>query len=410
MRTVATALVLIAGAAVILWYGSTLNNSLVLGGLIGGLAALLLSIPISLTLFSHFSRRHDERMEEQDGAVRLTREYDYPAIPTRRANEVEAEGYTIDEVDAYNEDMYDDEGDDAYWQKEDVARRRALRRLAAPESNAQRTGQTGLRHNVSRQAMNSDSDTRLPAARSQAYLPAPRQQAQQPSQVQQPQQGTTQRRDTKVLRSSSLNTLSQHRMDALRTARLEAARASQDESEVSSTQYPRQDRSARQNQSSRNRSGQETQGTQGSIRRSSHPSRARNDATTDTTSSKANRRELYRASTEDVSTIQTPSGREEIRREPQTDYIENQVSRTTPMHRNPQTEQVVRRVRTKDLNANQPSTPEDTETASNLFKRPLLRRAPYMYEDDELRRQLAQQIDPPAVRRSSRQEAWQEDD
>jgi len=50
MKAVATALVLIVGAAVVLWYGNTLN-SWVLGGLIGGLAALLISIPISLTLF-----------------------------------------------------------------------------------------------------------------------------------------------------------------------------------------------------------------------------------------------------------------------------------------------------------------------------------------------------------------------
>src|SRR5436309_2581410 len=54
MKAVATALVLIAGAAVVLWYGNTLN-SWVLGGLIGGLAALLLSIPISLMVSSSFS-------------------------------------------------------------------------------------------------------------------------------------------------------------------------------------------------------------------------------------------------------------------------------------------------------------------------------------------------------------------
>ena len=60
MRAAAVALVLIVGAAVVLWYGNTLN-SWVLGGLIGGLAALLLSIPISLVLFSFFSRRHDEQ-------------------------------------------------------------------------------------------------------------------------------------------------------------------------------------------------------------------------------------------------------------------------------------------------------------------------------------------------------------
>src|SRR5436305_8216761 len=64
MRAATVALVLIFGAAVVLWYGNTLN-SLVLGGLIGGLAALLLSIPISLILFSYFSHRHEDQLREE---------------------------------------------------------------------------------------------------------------------------------------------------------------------------------------------------------------------------------------------------------------------------------------------------------------------------------------------------------
>src|SRR5207249_3001000 len=64
MRAAAVALVLILGAAVVLWYANTLN-SWVLGGLIGGLAALLLSVPISLTLFSYLSRRHEERLKAE---------------------------------------------------------------------------------------------------------------------------------------------------------------------------------------------------------------------------------------------------------------------------------------------------------------------------------------------------------
>src|SRR5436305_14531672 len=61
MRVAAVALVVIVGAAVVLWFGNTLN-SWVLGGLIGGLAALLISIPISLTLFSYLSHRHEEQL------------------------------------------------------------------------------------------------------------------------------------------------------------------------------------------------------------------------------------------------------------------------------------------------------------------------------------------------------------
>lgn len=62
-KTVAMALVLIIGAAVVLWYGNTLN-SWVVGGLIGGFAALLLSIPISLVLFSYFSRHYDTHQQK----------------------------------------------------------------------------------------------------------------------------------------------------------------------------------------------------------------------------------------------------------------------------------------------------------------------------------------------------------
>src|SRR5204862_5461133 len=93
MKAVAAALVLIAGAAVVLWYGNTLN-SWVLGGLIGGLAALLLSIPISLTVFSYFSRRHDEQLRaEAQEEMALAQVYDYPQVPARLARQV----YTVDE-------------------------------------------------------------------------------------------------------------------------------------------------------------------------------------------------------------------------------------------------------------------------------------------------------------------------
>src|SRR5579864_5345919 len=79
MRTAAVALVLIVGATVVLVFGNMLN-SWVLGGLMGGLAALLLSIPISLTLFSFLSRHQDQRlgtMEPELEEISLARSYDY---------------------------------------------------------------------------------------------------------------------------------------------------------------------------------------------------------------------------------------------------------------------------------------------------------------------------------------------
>ena len=60
MRVAAMAFVLVVGAAVVLVFANTLN-SWVLGGLLGGLAAILLSIPISLVLFTFLARRHDAR-------------------------------------------------------------------------------------------------------------------------------------------------------------------------------------------------------------------------------------------------------------------------------------------------------------------------------------------------------------
>ena len=62
-KAVPLALVLIAGAAVILWFGNRLN-SWILGGLIGGLASVLLSIPISLALFAYFARQHNEHYRQ----------------------------------------------------------------------------------------------------------------------------------------------------------------------------------------------------------------------------------------------------------------------------------------------------------------------------------------------------------
>src|SRR3989440_12243827 len=64
MKAAALAFVLLIGAAIVLAFANTLN-SWVLGGLIGGLPALLLSIPISLALFTAMARRHAEQLVGQ---------------------------------------------------------------------------------------------------------------------------------------------------------------------------------------------------------------------------------------------------------------------------------------------------------------------------------------------------------
>ena len=92
-KAVPVALVLIAGAAVILWFGNRLN-SWVLGGLIGGLASLLLSIPISLALFAYFARQHAQH-EQYTQQVQRNR------LRSRRST-----AYLPDEIDA---GYYDEE-------------------------------------------------------------------------------------------------------------------------------------------------------------------------------------------------------------------------------------------------------------------------------------------------------------
>src|SRR5438128_11012896 len=92
MRAAALALVLIVGAAVVLSFANTLN-SWVVRGLIGGLAALLISIPISLLLFSHFSRRHDEQLKaELEEGFAFAQPPDYLEPPEQV---YDADGYVI---------------------------------------------------------------------------------------------------------------------------------------------------------------------------------------------------------------------------------------------------------------------------------------------------------------------------
>jgi hypothetical protein len=50
------------------------------------------------------------------------------------------------------------------------------------------------------------------------------------------------------------------------------------------------------------------------------------------------------------------------------------------------------------------------DVISGSLKNPLVRRAPYMYEDDPLRQELAQQIERPSIRRSSRYEEYEDEE
>jgi hypothetical protein len=82
--------------------------------------------------------------------------------------------------------------------------------------------------------------------------------------------------------------------------------------------------------------------------------------------------------------------------EPQTDYLDdNYYPQTGPIEQSRQTDQLTRRPHLEEQSHN---FYDDTGALHN----PLVRRAPYMYEDDSLRQELAQYIEPPIKRRSSR--------
>jgi len=72
--------------------------------------------------------------------------------------------------------------------------------------------------------------------------------------------------------------------------------------------------------------------------------------------------------------------------EPQTAYIDNSYPPTGRLSR-------PRQLREQRL---------DQEMMADNFRKPLVRRAPYMYEDDPLREELSQHLEAPRVRRSSR--------
>src|SRR5215471_2154716 len=99
MRAAAAAIVFLLGAAVILVLANSLN-SWVVGGLIGGLAALLISIPISVMLFTVISRRHDLKLQSLHQELS---EMGYVDLDEHGYEEVyETDAYVLPDEEYYN--------------------------------------------------------------------------------------------------------------------------------------------------------------------------------------------------------------------------------------------------------------------------------------------------------------------
>jgi hypothetical protein len=372
MKAVAAALVLIVGAAVVLWYGNTLN-SWVLGGLIGGLAALLLSIPISLTIFSYLSRRHeDAHGEERQGQVTLAQTYEYQDdTPGMGAyvDEVEGSLYPVDEEPWDEDEGAFDAGHPAPGylssgqQRNLIQARNTMKKLPAPRHSPDGP--------IARSPSSSLSD--VPGKTSQG------------------------RRPTRRLPS----TFSQQRSEALRAARREALRDLDDAMEM-----PTRTRTARSLPSNRPTRSQSASRRPPTTRRASrqldsqatnmYPKqpRQRSDERGVTRSERQRSAPLQDKSTGQILPDRQLSGK---------NFPPDYYPQTEPINRPTQSGRLKRDVHIDEQH-------REPEATTESLQRPLVRRAPYMYEDDPLRQELSQYFDNPLVRRSSRREMMQQND
>lgn len=362
MRVAAVALVLIVGAAVVLWFANTLNSWIV-GGLIGGLAALLLSIPISLTLFSFLARRHDEQlMAVEQEEVSLARSYDYNQA---------AEFAEVYETDVYMLPPAQEE--QSHERHIPVTRNLpapVYARLPAPR---QSQASAYPQHAVNRLA-----PERLPAPGQSSALPQRSTIYSSGQQAQVTPVGRGKAAPTQHLTSDQRpyypgllgyrgsSPYSSHQSAALRTARLEAVQG---------------------------RNG----GTTSNLKRLPSTRPTANRPAVPRPSRQLPEQPLYPARprrTIDEHSFAQPQMRRQIN-EPQTDGLHGRYPQTGPVRQQPRTGQMARNMQADEQQY-------DAEINTGSLRNPLVRRAPYMYEDDPLRQELAQHIEAPTVRRSSR--------
>jgi hypothetical protein len=396
MRAAAVALVLIVGAAVVLWYGNTLN-SLVLGGLIGGLAALLLSIPISLVLFSYFSRRHEdqlrEEVREEMSLSQVDEFYDYLEAPEEDVYEAEAQMLPPAE---YQRSAYNVQAGRNLVPSYPGFPPPRQNLPAATENQAyrQRTTEYPLRQAPGRSPR---SASLTPTGRgNSARQPHPSRPTRYPG--------------FPGYQPTAPRAL--HQTAALRTARQEAARQYSDDnfavyptgtSKKIPAVRPVQNLIPQQYRPKVNRPAQKLNPLETNQYRPKRtvdgssvppgPGRALPDAG-ESHANRASQEINYRSREQQTDQLG--------RRNPQTDQF-RQPTGLVPG--GPQTDQIRRPTGPAKRNPQVEAQRRNPDIITGSLQNPMIRRAPYMYEDDPLRYELAQQIDGPSVqRRASRYE------
>lgn len=376
MKVAALALVLIVASAVVLLFANTLN-SWVVGGLIGGLAALLISIPISLIIFSTFARRHDERLyagmllqQEEDLAYA---EEEYQQAYEEDVYEEEERYGRVYEADAYYVDEEDEEFELPRGRRQPELRSLPPAGQSYASSSTRSTGKQRAADTT--QNLTPSQASRRPT-RELAYDRERGERTREFSTSRQKQQTGHQRTARTPYTTQSLR--SQQQAAARRAARQEAAQgrnpSGPEQLSTGPVQRPTTTRHLPPRSIQLNRSRVQEEAS-------------RRDAGEDGWLRPATNRGAKR-----------PSNAGDARpQETQTDQLRgsNLYPSTGPVRLNPQTGQIAR-----NRQGDEPYSEEEA-TTGNLYS-PLVRRAPYLYEDDPLREELSQHIEKPLIRRASR--------
>jgi hypothetical protein len=376
MRAAAVAIVFIIGAAVILVFANSLN-SWVLGGLIGGLAALLISIPISVMLYTILSRRHDLKLQALHQELS---EMGYVDLDENGFEEVyETDAYVLSEDEYYD--------------------RRVNRRIPeAPALPAAGQSQASANKEFNERAGRFTQSSRLPSQ----GLPQARGKGT-------PTQDLSSDRRQARRSMHEVNAMrSRYQTAALRAARREAQQF--DDIEVIPTYTQAPNKRVRPGRISQPLSEQSTRSRQArpapELSQQQQAARPNGSRRIDTTTGQRNSTRRALSSGELHSDHRSPQTDSLHMDDLQGDRrrIRSSYQETEPFRAHPQTGQIVR-----NPQLGEPLRNPDMMTGN--LKNPLVRRAPYLYEDDPLREELAQQIDgEPIVRRSSRNLQFKDED
>lgn len=387
MRVAAVALVLIVGAAVVLAFANTLN-SWVLGGLLGGLAAILLSIPISLAIFTLLARRQEAR--QRATVLPLSEEPEF-ADDDEMYDEArvvyEAEGYVVEseeDLSANPRVRYRLEG-----QRPPVSGYLSLppaRRY--PDSYAEED--EDLESLVRREPRNYPRQPRHPARALDRDTEIRPQQSQ-----------------SSARRHPSTRSLAQHQSAALRRARQEAQqRQRSDNQRDGSGSFARRPQENRPSSTQRPRTSRDL--------RPASPSSGMYRPTDDYDTRVPGRRgSAWNEDddfTDDFSTEEL-QWRASSRQYPRQPGYPRRPRSARSMAADPWTGDPEE----EDEDAEEPRgrrPRHDPDRVSGSVRNPLVRRAPYLYDDDPMSEEFARQLDPdhPIARRSTRRPRYEDEE